>query len=70
MLGWPPVWGPGLHFNRVTSVIGVGLGAASYVLFYKQEDYFRLIRGDRILQITVWVTVPHFAKWALLVRQL
>lgn len=39
--------------NRVSSVIGVGLSAASYVLFYKQEDYFRLIRGDCLLQITL-----------------
>ena len=39
--------------NRISSVIGVGLSAASYVLFYKQEDYFRFIRGDCLLQITL-----------------
>lgn len=46
-----PAWAP--LENHVTSVIGVGLSAASYVLFYKQEDYFRLIRGDCLLQITL-----------------
>lgn len=36
---------------RVSGVIGVRPGAVTPVLSHEQEDYFRPIRGDCVLQI-------------------
>lgn len=38
---------------HVSAVIGVRPGAVTPVLSHEQEDYFRPIRGDRVLQITL-----------------